>query len=155
MMFLNPYFWCALALSWIVVAVSVYEHEQTEFDKERAVAQAALDAANKHSQEITDERNKTVAYISRSLADTQAKAAQASKALNDKLASGSMQLHIAGSCGGPVSGNTAPASGDNASSCNIDPRAAQSLVALTDRGDAAIEKLNACIASYNSLLEKK
>jgi len=48
-MLLNPYFWVALALSWIVVAVSVYEHEQTEFDKERAVAQAALDAANKHS----------------------------------------------------------------------------------------------------------
>ena len=155
MMLLNPYFWVALALSWIVVAVSVYEHEQTEFDKERAVAQAALDAANKHSQEITDERNKTVAYISRSLADTQSKAAEASKALNDKLASGSMQLHIAGTCGSPVSSDSSAPSSDNAGTCNIDPRAAQTLVSLTERGDAAIEKLNSCIAAYNSLLEKQ
>jgi len=155
MMLLNPYFWVALALSWIVVAVSVYEHEQTEFDKERAVAQAALDAANKHSQEITDERNKTVAYISRSLADTQTKAAAASKALDDKLASGSMQLHIAGTCGSPVSSDSSAPSSDNAGTCNIDPRAAQTLVSLTERGDAAIEKLNSCIAAYNSLLEKQ
>jgi Na+-transporting NADH:ubiquinone oxidoreductase subunit NqrC len=134
-MILNPYFWVAIVMSWVVVAVSVYEHEQTEFDKERAVAQAALDAANKHSQEITDERNKTVAYISRSLADTQTKAAAASKALDDKLAS--------------------TPSSDNAGTCNIDPRAAQTLVSLTERGDAAIEKLNSCIAAYNSLLEPK
>ena len=25
MMLLNPYFWCALVMSWVVVAVSVYE----------------------------------------------------------------------------------------------------------------------------------
>ena len=33
-MIFNPYFWVAIVMSWVVVAVSVYEHEQTEFDKE-------------------------------------------------------------------------------------------------------------------------
>ena len=155
MMLLNPYFWVALALSWIVVAVSVYEHEQTEFDKERAVAQAALDAANKHSQEITDERNKTVAYISRSLADTQSKAAEASKALNDKLASGSMQLSVPVASCSAVPGDSPATGGNPEARANLDAGFSQSLVAITQRGDQAINQLNSCIAAYNSLLEKQ
>lgn len=148
-MFLNPYFWGALVLSWIVVAVSVYEHEETEFNKERAIAQAALDAANKHSEEITNERNAKIADISSRLADTQAKAVKSAQALNANLASGAVRLSIAGSCGSQVSNDSTPTSIDNAGTCNIDPRAAQALVALTERGDGAIEKLNACIDSYN------
>ena len=154
-MFLNPYFWGALVLSWIVVAVSVYEHEQTEFNKERAIAQAALDAANKHSQEITDERNAKIADISRSLADTQAKAAQASKALNDKLASGAVRLSIPVASCSNMSNDSTSAQGNTEARADIDAGAAQSLVSVTQRGDQAINQLNACIDSYNLLLENK
>jgi hypothetical protein len=152
-MILNPYFWVAIVMSWVVVAVSVYEHEQTEFDKERAVAQAALDAANKHSQEITDERNKTVAYISRSLADTQTKAAAASKALDDKLASGSMQLSVPVASCSAMPGDSPATGGNPEARANLDAGFSQSLVAITQRGDQAINQLNACIDAYSAIVK--
>jgi len=154
-MLLNPYFWVALFSICLASAFGGYGYAQKGIEEERAVAKAALDAANKHAQEVTDERNASIAHISSDLEAAQAKAQQAAKDLNRNIASGAVRLSIAGSCGGTVSSNTSAAETNNAGSCNIDPGAAQALVALTERGDNAIEKLNACIASYNSLLEPK
>lgn len=150
---LIPWKLIALMLSWIVVATFTYEHCQEDIVKERAVAQAALDAANKHAQEVSDERNSTVADISSRLVATQNKADQAAKALRDNLASGALRLSIAGSCGGKLPNDPAFASNDHQGRCDIDPDAAQRIVAITERGDHAIEKLNACVDAYNALLE--
>ena len=141
--------------TWLGSAFAGYEYAQRGIDEQRAAAQVALDAANKHAQEVSDERNSTVADISRRLATTQARADQAAKALRNNLSSGALRLSIAGSCGGPVPNNPTLASSDQQGRCNIDPGAAQALVALTERGDSAIEKLNSCIAAYNSLLDPK
>ena len=154
MMFLNPYFWGALVLSWIVVAVSVYEHEQTEFNKERAIAQAALDAANKHSEEITNERNAKIADISRSLADTQAKSDKVAKTLRDNLFSGAVRLSIPVASCSNVSNDSTSAKGNTEARADIDAGFAQALVSVTQRGDQAINQLNACIDSYNALENK-
>jgi hypothetical protein len=146
-----PWKLIALFLSWLVVAVAVYEHEQSEFEKERAVAKAALDSANQHAKEISDERESTVAKISSDLANQTAKADKASKDLHDHIASGALRLSIAGSCGGKLPNDPALTGSNNQGQCNIDPGIAQSLVGLTERGDEAITKLNACIDAYNSL----
>jgi len=154
-MFLNPYFWLFLVTTWLACLFGGYEYAQRGISEERAAAQAALTAANQRSKEISDERDRTVANISSNLASTQAKANQAAAELRDHIASGSVRLSIAGSCSSPVSSDPTTASTNNAGSCNIDPGAAQALVSLTERGDNAINKLNACIDSYNSLLEPK
>ena len=154
-MWLNPYFWGALVLSWIVVAVSVYEHEETSFNKERAIAQAALDAANKHAQEISDERNTRITQISSDLAATQAKADKAAKDLRSNIANGSVRLSIPVTSCGAMPNDSSAASGNTEARADIDPGFAQSLVSITQRGDEAINELNACILSYNALLEKK
>ena len=154
-MLLNPYFWVAAFSICLSCAFGGYEYAQKGIEQERAVAKAALDAANQHAQEITNERNKSITDISGRLADTQAKADQAAKALRNNLSTGAVRLSIAGSCGSPVSGDPTAANTNNPGSCNIDPGAAQALVAITERGDSAIEKLNSCIAAYNSLLDPK
>lgn len=154
-MFLNPYFWLFLVTTWLACLFGGYEYAQRGISEERAAAQAALTAANQRSKEISDERNRTVANISSSLASTQAKADKAAAELRNHIASGSVRLSIAGSCSSAVSNNSPATGSDNQGRCDINPDAAQALVAITERGDAAIEKLNACITSYNSLLEPK
>jgi hypothetical protein len=150
-----PWRLIALLLSWVVVAVAVYEHEQSEFDKERAVAQAALEAANKHAKEISDERESTVAKISSDLADQTAKADKASKDLHYSIASGALRLSVPVASCGAVSNDSSTASRNHETSAQLDPEFAQSLVGLTERGDKAIIELNSCIDSYNSLLSDK
>ena len=80
-----PWKLIAILVSWLVVAVAVYEHEQSEFDKERAIAQAALEAANQKAKEISNDRDQRIASISSDLASTQAKADQAAKTLRNIL----------------------------------------------------------------------
>jgi len=49
--------------------------------------------------------------------------------------------------------NASSTSGSNSSRAEIDPAFAQSIVRITDDGDSAIRKLNACIAVYNQVKE--
>jgi hypothetical protein len=152
MMLLNPWFWLFLVATWLGAAFGGYEWSQGDIKQERAVAQAALEAANKHSKEISDEREATVSKISADLATAQANAAQAAKSLQNNIATGALRLSIAGSCGGKLPNDPTLTGSNNPGQCNIDPGAAQSLVGLTQRGDEAITKLNACIDAYNTLL---
>jgi hypothetical protein len=155
MFLFNPYFWVAAASVCLACAFGGYEYAQKGIDEERAVAKAALDAANKHAQEVTDERNTAVSKISSDLATAQAKADKAAKDLASNIATGALRLSIAGSCGGKLPNDPTLTSSNNQGQCNIDPGAAQSLVGLTQRGDEAITKLNACIDAYNALGEAK
>jgi len=154
-MLLNPYFWVALALSWLVVGVSVYEHEETSFNKERAIAQAALDAANKHALEVTNDREQRIAKISSDLAASQAKADKFAKDLHSGIASGAVRLSIPIASCSSVSNDSSSASGNTEARADLDAGVSQSLVSITERGDQAINQLNACISAYNSLLEIK
>jgi len=154
-MFLNPYFWGALVFSWVVVAVSVYEHEETSFNKKRAIAQATLDAANKHAQEITDERNSSIADISSRLEATQKAADKASKDLRTNITNGSLRLSIPIASSGAVSNNSTSADNHSEARADIDPRYAQAIVAITERGDQAINQLNSCIDAYQALRENQ
>jgi hypothetical protein len=150
-MMLIPWKLIALLLSWVVVAVGVYEHCQGEFEKERAVSQAALEAANQHAKEISDERESTVSKISSDLATAQARADKAAKDLRNSIADGSRVLRVAGTCSSNLPNDTAPTGSNTEAICNIDPGAAQSLVRLTQRGDEAIIQLNACIDAYHEM----
>lgn len=105
-------------------------------DKERAM-QAAANATANNLRKVNQDAQ---AQISR---------------LNSDVATGAIRLSIATrsvqAC--PVAGD---ASGDrNQARAELDPAAAQSLVAITADGDAAIRQLNACIDFYNQVKGKQ
>ena len=150
-MLLNPYFWVACLAVCLSCAFGGYEYAQKGIEEERAVAKAALDAANKHTEEVNNERNITVANISSDLAAKTLEADKAAKDLRNNIASGAVRLRLSGSCSGNVPSSASTASADNKGTCDIDPGAAQALVSLTERGDNAINKLNACITAYEAL----
>jgi hypothetical protein len=145
----------AVCISWIVIAIGVYEHCQHEFEQEQAEAKAALITANQHAKEVSDERESTVAKISSDLANQTAKANKASKDLHDHIASGALRLSVPVTSCGAVSNDSSTTGGNHEASAQLDPEFAQSLVGLTERGDKAIIELNSCIDSYNSLLSDK
>jgi prophage endopeptidase len=49
--------------------------------------------------------------------------------------------------------NAPTTSGSDTATAELDPKTAESLVHITDEGDTAIRKLNACIAVYNTTRE--
>ena len=150
-----PWKLIAILVSWLVIAVAVYEHEQSEFDKERAIAQATLDAANKHAQEVTDERNSSIADISSRLEATQKAADKAAKDLRTNIANGSLRLSIPVASCSAVSDNSTASDQHSEARADIDPGYAQAIVAITERGDQAINQLNSCIDAYQALRENQ
>lgn len=77
--------------------------------------------------------------------------------LRDDLATGRQRLRVAVSARGACSAGQAPgsafASVDSraAVEAELEPQVASGLVGLTDEGDAAITRLNACIAAYDAV----
>ena len=152
---LIPWKLIALLVSWVVVATFTYEHCQSQFDKERAVTQAALEAANKHAKEVTYERNATVADISSRLEATKKSADKAAKDLRTNIANGSLRLSIPIASSVAVSGNSTASDQHSEARADIDPGYAQAIVAITERGDQAINQLNSCIDAYQALRENQ
>jgi len=71
--------------------------------------------------------------------------------LYSDIDSGSLRLRLKTSCPVPASSDSPIAVGSDVgtTSAELDTTTAKSLVAITDEGDAAIRKLNTCIALYN------
>lgn len=75
---------------------------------------------------------------------------------NADIAAGVMQLRIpikAPVCAISAAGDTPASSGANLGTAELQPEAAQAIVAITDDADATVRKLNACIALYNQVRE--
>ena len=70
---------------------------------------------------------------------------------------GTMQLRVPvkATCPLPAPSDTAVASGNNSGTAQLDPAFGKALFALTEEGDRAITKLNACIALYNQVRESQ
>ena len=150
-MLLNPEFWLVLIITWIVTAFGGYEYAQKEIEAEKAEASAQLAAANEKAVQVTQEwqakQSKTVTELQK----VQNELDQSNHKLNMRLASGTVRLSVAGSCSGEVPHDSTVATDYKQGRCDIDPAAAERIVAITERGDRAIEKLNACVDLYNGL----
>ena len=73
---------------------------------------------------------------------------------NADIAAGVMQLRIpvkAPVCAVSAAGDTSASSGANLGAAELQPEAAQALVAITDDADATVRKLNTCINLYNEV----
>lgn len=86
------------------------------------------------------------------LRKTNEKAKTATKERDAAIDSGALKLRVKTTCPIPAPADTAVAAGDNRgeASAELDREIAKALVAITDEGNRAIEKLNACITLYNN-----
>ena len=122
------------------------EAQQAEVDrlntearaKEVALAAAVTTTAN--ALRVSNEKAKTMA-----------------KQRDAAIDSGALKLRVKTTCAVPAATDpTAPAgSGGGEASAELDRETAKALVALTEEGDRAITKLNACITMYNQALESQ
>ena len=122
------------------------EAQQAEVDrlntearaKEVALAAAVTTTAN--ALRVSNEKAKTMA-----------------KQRDAAIDSGALRLRVKASCPVPATADpTAPAgSGGGEASAELDRETAKALIALTEEGDRAITKLNACIDLYNQAIESQ
>ena len=122
------------------------EAQQAEVDrlntearaKEVALAAAVTTTAN--ALRVSNEKAKTMA-----------------KQRDAAIGSGALKLRVKATCAVPAATDPAtPAgSGGGEASAELDRETAKALIALTEEGDRAITKLNACIDLYNHAIESQ
>ena len=121
-----------------------YEHAQAEI-----TAQVAK--ANAEARDTEQKLNAQVADLTTQLVKVQNDAQKQIAKRDADIANGKLQLYVRtkGTICAPT--NAPATSGPDTATAQLDPAFAQSLVAVTDDGDTAIRKLNACIATYNQV----
>ena len=90
---------------------------------------------------MRDEAAATTAKLEKEKQDAQTKINQ----LRANVASGAVSLSIRASC------SASTTAGDSEARAELDPKAADDLIAITADGDQAIIELNSCIDFYNNL----
>jgi hypothetical protein len=98
-----------------------------------------------------------VTTTAEALRKTNEKAKTVTKERDAAIDSGALKLRVKASCPVPTATDTSVAAGDNRgeASAELDREIAKALVAITDEGNRAIEKLNSCIDLYNQALESQ
>lgn len=148
MSLLNP--WVLLSIVLALAGSYFGGHHQgyAEAVMEQQIEIARLNAeARKVEQDMSDK----VSTLSSKLQEASANAKVEIVKRNTAIADGTLRLSIATKspvC--PAADAPAP-SPNNPPRAELDPAFARSLVAITDDGDEAIRKLNACIDSYNTV----
>ena len=103
---------------------------------------------------MTEEKlNGKIADLSTQLSKAQDDAKKQNAKRDSDIATGKLQLYIKTKTPVCPSTNAHSTSGSDTSTAQLDPTFAQSIVSITDDGDQAIRKLNACIATYNQVKE--
>lgn len=150
---LNP--WVILALICAFLGIGAVSYTKGE-DYERERQQLEIASLNAKARE-TEQR---MGEIAQTYAQTLRKANNVAKVKEDKLrsdiATGERKLFIpiqASSCAIPTAADTTSSVGNTETRAELDPRTAQSLIDLTNRGDQAIRQLNACIDSYTTVYQ--
>jgi len=123
-----------------------YEQSQQELAEQVAKAN---DQARQTEQTLNQKVNDLSTQLQKAKNDAQKQIAQR----DADIATGKLQLFIKTKTPVCPSANASTPSGPDNSTAQLDPAFAQSIVAITDDGDNAIRKLNACIATYNQVKE--
>jgi prophage endopeptidase len=134
----------------LIGGVYEYGHHQG-YEEERLNVQGAIDEANAAARETEVELNQKVADLSTQLVKAKQDAQKQIAQRDADIASGKLQLYVRTKSPVCPTTNAPASSGPNPTTAELDPAFAQSLVAVTDDGDTAIRKLNACIATYNQV----
>jgi prophage endopeptidase len=148
MSLLNP--WVILSIV-MALAGSYFGGHHKGYAEAEAEQQAEIARLNAQAREIEQAMTSKVVNISSKLQEASANAKVEIVKRDAAIADGTLRLSIATKS--PVCPSAdAPATGaNNPPRAELDPTFAKSLVAITDDGDEAIRKLNACIDSYNTV----
>ncbi len=126
---------------------------------EREVQQAEVDRLNTEARAKEQALAAAVTTTAEALRKTNEKAKLATKQRDAAIDSGALKLRVPvkTTCPVPAATDTPSPSGDNRgeASAELDREIAKALVAITDEGNRAIEKLNACMDLYNKALESQ
>jgi len=119
---------------------------------EREVQQAEVDRLNLEARAKEQALTVAVTTTAEALRKTNEKAKQATQQRDAAIDSGALRLRVKATCPVPAATDPSVAAGDSrgAPSAELDREIAKALVAITDEGNRAIEKLNACITMYNN-----
>lgn len=126
---------------------------------EAKAQQAEVDRLNKEARAKEQALASAVTATADALRKSNEKAKIAAKERDAALDSGALKLRVPvkTTCPVPASSDTAVASGSGGGEARteLDPAFGKALFALTDEGDRAIKKLNACIEMYNKARESQ
>ena len=119
---------------------------------EKDAQQAEVDRLNTEARAKEQALTVAVTTTADALRKTNEKAKLATKERDAAIDSGALRLRVKATCPVPTAADPSPAAGDSggAPSAELDRETAKALVAITDEGNRAIEKLNACITLYNN-----
>jgi len=135
-----------------VGGVYEYGHHQGYAESQAEVA-AQVAKANEQARATEQKLNDQVADLSTKLKKVQNDAQKQIAQRDADILANKLQLYVHTKTPVCPSKDAAPTSGSDTTTAQLDPAFAQSLVAVTDDGDLAIRKLNACIATYNQVKE--
>jgi prophage endopeptidase len=119
---------------------------------EREAQQVEVDRLNTEARAKEQALAVAVTTTAEALRKTNEKAKLATKQRDAAIDSGALKLRVKASCPVPATTDTPAPAGDSAGEARaeLDRETAKALVAITDEGNRAIEKLNACITLYNN-----
>ena len=121
---------------------------------EKEAEQAEVDRLNTQARAKEAALTAAVTTTADALRKTNEKAKLATKERDAALDSGALKLRVPTktTCPVPTSPDTAIAAGDNRGEARaeLDPAFGKAIFEITDEGNRAIEKLNACITLYNN-----
>jgi hypothetical protein len=119
---------------------------------EREAQQVEVDRLNTEARAKEQALATAVTTTAEALRKTNEKAKLATKQRDAAIDSGALKLRLKATCPVPAPADTTLAAGDSAGEARaeLDRETAKALVAITDEGNRAIEKLNACITLYNN-----
>ena len=121
---------------------------------ESQAQQAEVDRLNTQARAKEQALATAVTTTANALRTSNEKAKLAAKERDSAIDSGAFKLRVPvkTTCPVPASPDPATPTGDSGgeASAELDRETAKALVAITDEGNRAIEKLNACITLYNN-----
>lgn len=124
---------------------------------EQEAQQAEVDRLNTEARAKEAALAAAVTTTANALRSSNEKAKTMAKQRDAAIDSGALRLRVKASCPVPAATDpTAPSgSGGGEASAELDRETAKALIALTEEGDRAITKLNACIDLYNQAIESQ
>ncbi len=119
---------------------------------EKDAQQAEVDKLNTEARAKEQALTVAVTTTADALRKTNEKAKQATQQRDAAIDSGALKLRVKTTCPVPAATDPTAPAGDSggAPSAELDPAFGKAIFEITDEGNRAIEKLNACITLYNN-----
>ena len=124
---------------------------------EKEAQQVEVDRLNTEARAKEAALTTAVTTTANALRSSNEKAKTMAKQRDAAIDSGALKLRVKASCPVPAATDPTAPAGDSAGEARteLDPAFGKALFELTDEGNRAIEKLNACIELYNKARESQ